>query len=158
MPGERKLDGTAAHDQALDELIANAAHIVRIFDKNLGRSFNSPQRCELMRRLLMARRTNRICIVLHETANIPRDCPRLIILLKYFSHAMSIHQTLPAARLVYDPFAVADDTLFVHRFHYDDVRGTASIGDVANTRLLIKRFEEIWQASYPAIAATTLGL
>jgi hypothetical protein len=71
---------------------------------------------------------------------------------------MSIHQTLPAARRVYDPFAVADDTVFVHRFHYDNVRGTLSVGDVANTRLLIKRFEEIWQASCPAIAATTLGL
>ncbi|HEV8517849.1 MAG TPA: hypothetical protein VGQ54_04695 [Burkholderiales bacterium] len=158
MPGERELDGTAAHDQALDELLANAAHIVRIFDKNLGRAFNSPQRCELMRQLLLARRTNRIYIVLHETGNITRDCPRLMMLLKYFSHAMSIHQTLPAARRVYDPFAVADDTVFVHRFHYDNVRGTLSIGDVANTRLLIKRFEEIWQASCPAIAATTLGL
>src|SRR5258706_2546108 len=158
MPGERKLEGTASHNQALDELIANAAHIVRIFDKNLGRAFNSPQRCELMRQLLLARRTNRIYIVLHETAHITRDCPRLITLLKYFSHAMSIHQTLPAARRVYDPFAVADDTVFVHRFHYDHVPGTLSVGDVANPRLLIKRFEEIWQASCPAIAATTLGL
>ena len=158
MPGERKLDGTAAHDQALDELIANAAHIVRIFDKNLGRAFNSPRRYELMRQLLLARRTNRVYIVLHETANITRDCPRLIMLLKHFSHAMSIHQTLPAARRVYDPFAVADDTLFVHRFHYDDMRGAASVGDIANTRILIKRFEEIWEASCPAITATTIGL
>jgi hypothetical protein len=158
MPGERELDGTADHDQALDELIANAAHIVRIFDKNLGRAFNSPRRCELMRQLLLARRTNRIYIVLHETANITRDCPRLIMLLKHFSHAIDIHQTLPAARRVYDPFAIADDALFVHRFHYDHMRGTASVGDIANTRVLIKRFDEIWQASCPAIAATTLGL
>ncbi|HEV2007144.1 MAG TPA: hypothetical protein VGQ88_00325 [Burkholderiales bacterium] len=158
MPGERNLDGTAAHDQALDELIANAARIVRIFDKNLGRAFNSPQRCDLMRQLLLARRTNRIYIVLHETANITRDCPRLIMLLKHFSHAITIHQTLPAARRVYDPFAVADDTLFVHRFHYDHMRGAASVGDIANTRVLIKRFDEIWQASCPAIAATTIGL
>ena len=158
MPGERKLDGLAAHDQALDELIANAAHIVRIFDKSFGRAFNSPRRCELMRQLLLARRTNRIYVVLHETANITRDCPRLMMLLKHFSHAMSIHQTLPAARLVYDPFAVADDTRFVHRFHYDDMRGAASVGDIANTRVLIKRFDEIWQASCPAITATTLGL
>jgi hypothetical protein len=158
MPGERMLEGSIACEQALDELIANAAHTVRIFDKNIGRGFNSPQRYELLRQLLLARRTNRVYIVLHETANIARDCPRLIMLLRHFSHAVSIHQTLPDARRVYDPFAVADDARFVHRFHYDDVRGVATVGDIAATGLLLKRYEEIWQASAPAVAATTIGL
>jgi hypothetical protein len=158
MPGERMLEGAIACEQALDELIANAAHTVRIFDKNIGRGFNSPQRYELLRQLLLARRTNRVYIVLHETANIARDCPRLIMLLRQFSHAVSIHQTLPDARRVYDPFAVADDARFVHRFHYDDVRGVATVGDIAATGLLLKRYEEIWQASAPAVAATTIGL
>ncbi len=158
MPGERMLEGKIACEQALDELIANAAHTVRIFDKNIGRGFNSPQRYELLRQLLLARRTNRVYIVLHETANIARDCPRLILLLRQFSHAVSIHQTLPDARRVYDPFAVADDARFVHRFHYDNVRGVAMVGDIAATGLLLKRYDEIWQASAPAVAATTLGL
>jgi hypothetical protein len=158
MPGERMLEGAIACEQALDELIANAAHNVRIFDKNIGRGFNSPQRYELLRQLLLASRTNRVYIVLHETANIARDCPRLIMLLRQFSHAVSIHQTLPDARRVYDPFAVADDARFVHRFHYDDVRGVATVGDIAATGLLLKRYEEIWQASAPAVAATTIGL
>lgn len=158
MPGERLLEGAIACEQALDELITNAAHIVRIFDKDIGRGFNSPQRYELLRRLLLAKRTNRVYIVLHETANIARDCPRLIMLLKQFSHAVSIHQTLSEARRVYDPFAVADDTRFVHRFHYDHARGVATVGDIAATYLLLKRYEEIWQASTPAVAATTLGL
>jgi hypothetical protein len=158
MPGERMLEGAIACEQALDELIANAAYTVRIFDKNIGRGFNSPQRYELLRQLLLARRTNRVYIVLHETANIARDCPRLIMLLRQFSHAVSIHQTLPDARRVYDPFAVADDARFVHRFHYDDVRGVATVGDIAATGLLLKRYEEIWQASAPAVAATTIGL
>jgi hypothetical protein len=158
MPGERKLGGLAAYEAALDELIANASHTVRVFDRNIGRNFNTPQRCALMRQLLLANRTNRVYVVLHETSNIVRDCPRLIMLLKQFSHGLNIHQTLPAARRVYDPFTVADDTRFVHRFHYDDVRGVATVGDVADTRLLIKRFDEIWEASAPAVSATTIGL
>lgn len=158
MPCEHMLDGAIACEQALDELIGNAARTVRIFDKNIGRGFNSPQRYELLRQLLLARRTNRVYIVLHETANIARDCPRLIMLLRQFSHAVSIHQTLPDARRVYDPFAVADDARFVHRFHYDDMRGVATVGDIAATGLLLKRYEEIWQASAPAVAATTIGL
>ena len=158
MPGERKLSGLAEYDAALDELIANAAHTVRIFDRGIGRNFNSPQRQELLSRFLLANRTNRVKIVLHETGNIVRDCPRLMLLLKRFSHGLAIYQTLPAARRVYDPFAVADDTRFVHRFHYTDIRGEATVGDVAATALLIKRFDEIWQAAAPAVAATTIGL
>ena len=158
MPGERKLEGVAAYDTALDELLAHATHTVRIFDRNIGRNFNSSQRHDLLAEFLLARRTNRVKIVLHETSNVVRDCPRLIILLKRFSHGLAIHQTLPAARRVYDPFAVADDTRFVRRFHYTDIRGTATVGDVAATSLLIKRFDEIWAASAPSVAATTIGL
>lgn len=158
MPGERKLEGLAAYESALDELIANTTQTVRIFDRSIGRGFNTPQRYDLLRQLLLARRANRAYIVLHEVANITRDCPRLIMLLRKFSHSISIRQTLPDARRVYDPFAVGDDTRFVHRFHYDDVRGCATIGDVANTSLLLKRFDEIWEASAPAVAATTIGL
>src|SRR3990172_1835500 len=98
MPGERPFEGRTAYEQALDELIANAAHTVRIFDRNIGRGFNSPQRCELLRRLLLARRANRVCLVLHDTANIVRDCPRLIVLLRQFSQGVRIRQTLPEAR------------------------------------------------------------
>lgn len=158
MPGERKLEGLAAYDAALDELLANATHTVRIFDKSIGRNFNSPGRHELLAQFLLARRTNRVRIVLHETTHIVRDCPRLMMLLKRFSHGIAIHQTLQAARRVYDPFAVADDARFVRRFHYTDIRGEATIGDVAATSLLIKRFDEIWAASAPAVAATTIGL
>lgn len=158
MPGERPFEGRIAYEQALDELIANAAHTVRIFDRNIGTGFNSPQRYELLRQLLLARRTNRVHLVLHETANIVRDCPRLIALLRQFSQSVSIHQTLPEAWRVYDPFSIADDTRFVHRFHYDSARGIATVGDIAATSLLLKRYEEIWQASAPALAATTIGL
>jgi len=158
MPGERKLEGLAAYESALDELIANASHTVRIFDRSVGRGFNSPGRYDLLRNLLLASRAHRVYIVVHATANIVRDCPRLMLLLRHFSHGLFIHQTLPAARRVYDPFAVADDTRFVHRFHHADVRSVATVGDVAATQLLLKRFDEIWQASSQAVTATTIGL
>jgi hypothetical protein len=158
MPGERKLEGIAAYDAALDELIANARHTIRIFDRHLGRNFNTARRYELLAGFLLASRANRLRIVLHDTSNLVRDCPRLMTLLKRFNHGVAIQQTLVAARNVYDPFAVADDTRFVHRFHYTDLRGVATVGDVAATSLLIKRFSEIWEASAPSVAATTIGL
>ena len=158
MPGERKLEGMGAYETALDELIANTQKIVRIFDRNIGRAFNTPRRADLLRKLLLAGRTHRVYIVLHDTSNIVRDCPRVMLLCKQFSHGLFIRQTLPAARRVYDPFAIGDDARFVHRFHYDDIRGVATNGDVASTNLLLRRFEEIWATSTLGVAATTLGL
>ena len=133
-------------------------YTIRIFDRKIGPAFNSPRRYDLLRRFMLARNTNQVQIVLHETANVTRDCPRLMMLLKQFSHGLKVHKTLAPARRVYDPFAVADDTRFVHRFHYDDMRGTATLGDVAATQLLMKRFDEIWLASSLAVSATTIGL
>jgi len=158
MPGERKLAGLAEYDAALDELIANATRTIRIFDKSLGRNFNTPRRYELPPAFLLASRINRLQIVLHDTSNVGRDCPRLMTLLKRFNHGIAIQQTLAAARNVYDPFAVADDTRFVRRFHHSDLRGVATIGDIAASSLLVKRFSEIWEASAPSLAATTIGL
>ena len=158
MPGEYRLEGRRAYAQALDELIANAEHTIRIFDRNIGRGFDSPGRCEMLRRLLRASSGNRIYIVLHETTNIVRDCPRLIVLLRQFSLALQFRHTLPDARGVYDAFAIADATRLVRRFHYDDMRGVAVVGDLAATGLLLERFEQIWHASAPAVAATTIGL
>jgi len=158
MPSERVLHGLAQYDTAVDELLMAAQCSVRIFDYVAGRNYNTAQRQQSLRRLLLAKRTNQVRIVLHDASNIVRDCPRLIALLKQFSHNLSIHQVLPAANRVYDPFAIADDARFTHRFHHEDMRGVETIGDLAATRLLIKRFDEIWAASTPAVAATVLGL
>jgi hypothetical protein len=158
MPGELELVRLAQIEIAIDDLIANSKHAVRVFDKSVGRSFNTAQRCALLRDLLLASRSNRVYIALHETSNIVRDCPRLVNLLRQFSHSMFIYRTLPAARQVYDPFVIGDDLRFVHRFHYDRPRGAAVIGDLTNTTLMLRRFEEIWSVSAPAICATTIGL
>jgi hypothetical protein len=158
MPGEQELDGIRAYEAATDELIVLAQRSVRIFDRALGRAFNSAQRIDALSRLLLERRTNRVRIVVHDASNIVAECPRLMTLLRRFSDTLAIHQTLRAARGVYDPFAIADEMRFVHRFHYDSMRGVAVIGDLAATRTLISRFDDIWEASSPAASATTIGL
>lgn len=156
--GDCALDGLAAYEAAFEELIGCARQTLRVFDRSLGRRFDTPRRHDLLRRFLLAGRSNRVYIVLHDPTHIARDCPRLMALLRQFSHGMHVHRTLAEARCVYDPFAVADETMFVRRFHFDTRRGVASRGDWSATQLLLKRFDEIWQASRPAVTATTLGL
>ena len=134
-PLERKFDSMVQYEAELDQLIVHTHTTLRVFDRKIGSAFNTPERCEALRTLLLASRVNRVYIVLHETNNIVRDCPRLINLLRQFTHAFFIRQTLKPARGVYDPFALSDDNRIVRRFHYDHSRGAAIEGDAAASSL-----------------------
>lgn len=154
----RKLEGTAEHDAALDTLFARPGRSLCIFDRQLGRAYNALARHDLLRQFLLAGRNHQIRIVLHDTANLTRDCPRMLLLMRQFSHAVSIHETEPQAKHVYDPFALIDERDYVHRFHYDNARGVLALDDPNGARTLAQRFGEIWEASTSTVSATTLGL
>ena len=152
------LQSAADYEAALDALLAKAQRTIRIFDHTLERGYNSVKRCDTLRSFLLAGRLNRIYIVVHDTDNIVRDCPRLMLLLKQFNHSMTIHETHPHVKGIGDTFVAVDDSHYLHRFHYDDTRGLLAFNDVAGARQLIERFDDISDASFPAVFATTLGL
>ncbi len=157
-PTRRPLSGASEYEAALDMVIGRAASALRIFDHTLSAAYNSPQRYERLRRFLLDSRRNTLRIVVHDPAPLERNCPRLLMLLRQFGHAISIHETHTSAKSVYDPFAVADDRFLVHRFHFEEMRGMSAMDDPIGAHTLIERFEEIWEASSPAINPTTLGL
>lgn len=154
----RRFVGMREYESIIDSLIPQTLRMIRIFDKSLGSAYNSPQRYELLHAFLRADRVNRLFIVVHESGNIERSCPRLLQLLQQFSHAMSIRETLRPAKHVYDPFVVFDASHYVHRFHYDHLRAAQGTNDVNGAQLLLDRFEEIWEASGPAVSADVSGL
>jgi hypothetical protein len=155
----RQLNSTGDYVEAIDILIEHAVHRLRIFDYNLeDGGYTTLRRHDLLRSFLLAKRSNRLEIVLHDIDYLTRFCPRIISLLKQFSHAITIRQTTPQAKGIYDPFAIADEDCFLHRFHYDDPRAMLALHDLEGSHVLIKRFEEIQAASAPAITTTTLGL
>lgn len=155
----RQLNGTADYADAIDTLIGLARHRLRIFDYNLeDGGYSTLRRHERLRTFLLASRSNRLEIVLHDIDYLTRFCPRILSLLKQFSHATTIQETTPQAKGIYDPFAIADEACFLHRFHYDNPRALLALNDIEGSHVLIKRFEEIRAASAPTIAATTLGL
>ncbi len=158
VPEHRKLEGNLEYETALDTLFTRPGRKLRVFERQLGPAYNSPGRYDALRRFLLASRTRTIQIVLHDASNLQRDCPRLINLLRQFSHAVTIHETEPQAKGVYDPFAVMDDRDYVHRFHYDDARGLLGLDDPHEARAFVQRFEELWEASAPTASGTTLGL
>jgi hypothetical protein len=158
IPQHTRIFGSAEYEAAIDATLANASAKIRIFDQALGREYNSPARYDALRRFLLASRRNTLQIVVHDTATMDRNCPRILNLLRTYGHAISINETHPSAKLVYDPFVVVDDRCFVHRFHFDEMRGLAGMHDPIGTNTFIERFSEIWEASSPAVFATTLGL
>ncbi|MEO1768027.1 hypothetical protein [Thiobacter aerophilum] len=158
-PSAGTFDVPSGYRCAIDHLILAARREICIFDRNLeGAGFDDPVRSEALRRLLLMGRDNRLRIVLHDTARLPRREPRLMNLLRQFSHAVSIHETEREARALYDGIMVADGAHYVHRFHFDHARGRWGLEQPEHAQELKRRFEEIWQASRPALAATTLGL
>lgn len=150
--------GNAEFEAALDRIFGRATRSIRIFDQTLGTGYNSPQRFETLRSFILASRRNRLQIVVHNPQPMDRNCPRLLSLLRSYGHAISIHETHANAKSVYDPFAVVDDDCFVHRFHFEEMRGLMGLNDPIGTHTLAERFAEIWEASSPAVSATTLGL
>ncbi len=155
----KPINGIAELSLAIDEIIAAAARRIVIFDRDLAEGgYNTAQRFNRLKVFLLSNRRNRIDIALHKTDNLERDCTRMMILLRQFPDAISIHHTLPEAKRVHDGFVIADGIHYVHRFHFDRPRAQLAFNDESNAGLLQRRFDEIWGYTEPTAAATILGL
>jgi len=153
------LNGTADYIAALDTLCSLAQHSLYIFEKNFEDiGFNSEARHDTLRRFLLANPANRLHLLAHDARPIVQHCPRLMLLLRQFGHSMHIYQTPQHLLHLSEPFAVADESHYVRRFHFDDPRGILAQHDVESARVLKSRFTEMWSSSHPALSATTLGL
>lgn len=159
VPEHHKIEGQRDNEQAINSVISQARRTLRIFDYSLrGNGYNGIERIELLQNFLLLNRTNRLTIVLHDTEYLTRECPRMMNLLRQFSHAISIYQTTDEARSASDPFIIADNDHYLHRFHYDHARALLALNDPGGTLELVRRFNEILEASEPAAPPTTLGL
>jgi hypothetical protein len=155
----RMLGGMGESLAAIEEVIASARRMLRIFDISLSnRGFNSPARIEMLRQLLVSGRAHRLQIALHETELLERECPRLLILLRQFPMSIEIHRTLAQARNAADPFVIADDHSVWRQMHYTQPRAIVALHSPADALPIAQRFDEIWELSETAVSATTLGL
>lgn len=157
-PLQRRLDGARDLAEGLEIVLCRARKTLRIFDNRLERAFDHPDRIAALRAVLRADPSHRVRIVLHETSNLPGDCPRLLALQKLFSNALLIHRTEGQGRRASDPIGIADDNACVHRFHFEQPGASLILDDPDAVRPLALRFEEIWESSTPAVTGTVLGL
>ena len=151
----RRFESLREYQSLIDALIPQTQRVIRVFDQTLGRDWNSPERHEAFRQFLLANRKNRLLVVVHEAEPIRSACPRMVELVRQFGSAVRIHETLVAARQVYDPFVVFDAIHYVHRFHYRFLRAAEGRNDLLGAQQLIDRHAELWDASQLAISGTS---
>ena len=73
-PSYTPISGPAESIAAIEQVISVARNSIRVFDVSLSnRGFNSPKLTESLRRLLVAGRSHRILIALHDTALLERE-------------------------------------------------------------------------------------
>ena len=158
-PVYRPVFGIADSLAAIDEVIASAQRVIKVFDVSLSnRGFNTPARAEMLRQFLVAGRTHRLLVALHETELLERENARLLALLRQFPMSIEIHRTVAQARTASDPFVVADDHSVWHQLHFDQPRAIVALHSPADALPIAQRFDEIWELSEPAVSATRLGL
>jgi len=152
-------DGVTDYIAALDTVCASAQHSLNIFELDFSDiGFNSEARYDALRHFLLGSTNNRLRLLAHDPQHLVRYCPRMMMLLREFSHSMEIFQTPAHMKGVTEPFAVADNAHYVRRYHFDDARGLLATNDHEGARLLNSRFQEMWQASHPGATPTRLGL
>jgi hypothetical protein len=154
----RRFEGMREYEALLDELIPQTQRVIRVFDQSLSPSWNTPARFEALRQFLLAHRSNRLLVVVHDADPIVRERPRMVELVQQFGTAVRIHATLTPAKQIYDPFVVFDANHYLHRFHYRFLRAAQGTNDLVGTQQLLDRFAEIWEASALAVSAGASGL
>lgn len=154
-----KFDSLNDWRAAIDRVIQHADRELKIFDVDLADgAYNTPSRAELLSKFLLRNTANRLIIILHDTDHLTKLCPRMMNLITRHSHAIRICQTRDQAKGVYDPFIVADNRHYAHRFHYEHPRGLLALDDIKGSAPILQRFAEILEYSEDAVSATVLGL
>lgn len=158
-PIYERFDTADGFNAAVDRLLLQPGRELRVFDPDgAALRLNDSARIATFDRFLLASRTRRLYLVLHDTEPLTRRCPRMMTLLARFSHAIQINRTHEEIRQIQDSFLVLDAQHYVRRPVAAFFRGAMGLGDETDGLAMRGRFMEIWGASYPAVSSTTAGL
>jgi hypothetical protein len=153
------LHGEQSFEAAIDLIIGYAARELMVFDASLATGgYSSVRRAELLRNFLAETGSSRLTILLHDTDHLAYRCPRLMQLIRLYSHSITVLKTGEEAQVARDSFVLADGVHYLHRFHLDHARFRYGLDDAAAVHPLHERFEQIMETSTQGLSATTLGL
>lgn len=144
---------------ALDLVIAEAINDLCIFDQDFSKGdYASLKRYNLILAYLQKTEQSKLTIILHDTQFLMANCPRLMDLMRIYSHKMTIYQTNDFAKVAKDCFVIADNRHYCRRFHIDQARFKYALNDAETSASLLLRYGELLAETAEAISMTKLGL
>lgn len=150
---------SSEYRSALDQVIGGARQRLRLYDATLEQGgFNGRGRYEDLRSFCLAGTAPRIEILLDDPAYLQKHCPRLMSLLRDFSHVIEVRQNDADAEPFTFSFVLADRSVWLKRFDKTVLPGQFDLDDAANAASLHQQFDQRWQRSIASVSATTLGL
>ena len=152
-------DTRAAYQLAIDSVLSSATKELCIFDSDIeDLELDTRVRSDRIAAFLAGGQDRSLRIILHDLDHLTRYSPRLMSLLKRYSHCFSIHQTPEPLRNIADSFILADRVSGVIRFHTDHFRGKVLFDLPIEIHDWHQRFENLWLESVPGATSTHLGL
>ena len=155
----QRFESESDFQKALERLLDQRGRELRLFDPDLkALRLNLSVRVAQLENFLRGSRNRRIYIVVHHTEHLTRQCPRMMELLKRFTHAIQINRTHEEIRNLQDAFLLLDAQHYLRRPLAERFRGAIGLHDETEALAMRSRFQEIWGASYPGVSSAILGL
>lgn len=153
------LTSEAGYRRACDTILAQATREILIFDRDLvALRLEEMARHEALVAFLRTDGLRRIRVVLHDPEPLQRNSPRLMRLIVHFSRAIEVRRSPDNLRQLADTHLLADEDHGVRRFHVDQPRSALILHDRAYIHPWWRRFDELWEMSYPCLSINTTGL
>lgn len=144
---------------AFDTLLTGTPRQLRLYDHDLDLlDIDHQPRHASLRALCVVGGGRRIELLLDDISRVARDHPRLMQLVRDFSHVIEIRQADPNIPRPDPAFVLADRHGVLVRVDKAAVHGTLHPDDPASATPLHQSFEGMWQRAPASVTATTLGL
>lgn len=149
----------ADYQAALDALIVAAQWRLRLYDATLEMvGLDEVTRYQQLRAFCLGNPQRRIEILLDDPTYVQTHCPRLMNLLRDFSHVLEIRQTESESERPAYAFVLADRGWWLRRFDKYALPGEWASYDAAGAVLLHQAFEQHWHRAIPNVSVSTLEL
>jgi hypothetical protein len=144
---------------AFDTLLADTSRLLRIYDRDLSMfDIDLAPRHAALRALCVAGGGRRIELLLDDISSVARTHPRLMRLVRDFSHVLEIRQADSDAPRPEQAFVLADHRGVLVRVDKAAIPGILNLNDPGRANLLNQSFEGMWQRSPASVSASTSGL
>jgi hypothetical protein len=152
-------DSEAGYRAAVALTIAGAQREIRIFDRDLENlGLEERAKVELLNGFLAARRDRRLRIIVHDPAPLQSRLPRLLGLLRDYSHQVDVRVTPDHLRNLADCWVLADVESGTIRFHADHARGRCVVATPAEVKPWWQRSDDLLAESESCIPWAVAGL